>query len=424
MTKRKPISETHPYVAQQWHPDIDKNGGLKPEHCTSGMHRRILFKCPEPGCGHEWTALLYNAAISNPCPKCIGKVITDERLIKEWDEENRKPITAFKPYSRYKAKWKCSVNPAHRWSAPVYSRFAGNNCPFCANQATHPSESLLAIHPEIAEEWVHPIDPDTSLKPIDVVPGSHLKVLWKCKRYGHVTTQSVEKRVKSNGRCPKCHKPISRIELRIFTELKQLFPDAIQQYQAGKYAIDICIPRIKLFIEVDGWKSHRNRQHKDQEKNAFLRSNYMEWHLLRLRDERLPASNADELFTDQFKFDKPAMDQIIHYLELKGFIDKDSASEYTQNESFIGAELYEQLLPTIGQPSHKNSLTNFPLLVKEWHKTRNGKLAPEDFSKGANVRVWWSCSIFHYEWSARIDHRTGRHSRKGSGCPRCAGRKV
>jgi hypothetical protein len=150
----------------------------------------------------------------------------------------------------------------------------------------------------------------------------------------------------------------------------------------------------------------------------------MEWHLLRLRDERLPASNADELFTDQFKFDKPAMDQIIHHLELKGFIDKDSASEYTQNESFIGAELYEQLLPTIGQPSHKNSLTNFPLLVKEWHKTRNGKLAPEDFSKGANVRVWWSCSICHYEWSARIDHRTGRHSRKGSGCPRCAGRKV
>jgi hypothetical protein len=186
MTKRKPISETHPYVAQQWHPDIDKNGGLKPEHCTSGMHRRILFKCPEPRCGHEWTALLYNAVISNPCPKCIGKVITDERLIKEWDDENRKPITAFKPYSRYKAKWKCSVNPAHRWSAPVYSRFAGNNCPFCANQATHPSESLLAIHPEIAEEWVHPIDPDTSLKPIDCSSrftfksALEVQAIWTC----------------------------------------------------------------------------------------------------------------------------------------------------------------------------------------------------------------------------------------------------
>ena len=70
---------------------------------------------------------------------------------------------------------------------------------------------------------------------------------------------------------------------------------------------------------------------------------------------------------------------------------------------------------------YSNSLSNnFPLLAKEWHKTKNGKLTPNNFTSGSNNSVWWKCNVANdHEWKARIDHRTN-----GIGCPMCSNQKV
>ena len=42
-----------------------------------------------------------------------------------------------------------------------------------------------------------------------------------------------------------------------------------------------------------------------------------------------------------------------------------------------------------------------PILAKDWHPKKNGKLAPRDFLKSSNKKVWWKCSKGH-EWQAMI----------------------
>ena len=54
-------------------------------------------------------------------------------------------------------------------------------------------------------------------------------------------------------------------------------------------------------------------------------------------------------------------------------------------------------------------------LVKEWHKTKNGDLKPEDVSLKCNKKVWWQCSFCDNEWQATINDRSS-----GSGCLRCS----
>lgn len=61
--------------------------------------------------------------------------------------------------------------------------------------------------------------------------------------------------------------------------------------------------------------------------------------------------------------------------------------------------------------------TTHPDLAKEWGP-KNSR-PPEEFTKGSNVKVWWSCPGGH-EWEQTVNNRAGR----GSGCPYCSGNQV
>jgi hypothetical protein len=73
----------------------------------------------------------------------------------------------------------------------------------------------------------------------------------------------------------------------------------------------------------------------------------------------------------------------------------------------------------------------YPNIAKEWHRTRNGSLTPDDVSKRSGKKVWWMCpktckccNCLH-EYQATIDSRTPKPSGNlGSGCPFCAGKKI
>ena len=59
-----------------------------------------------------------------------------------------------------------------------------------------------------------------------------------------------------------------------------------------------------------------------------------------------------------------------------------------------------------------------PKLAREWHPKKNGKLTPNDVTKGSKKIVWWMCKKGH-EWEANINNRNN-----GKNCPYCAGRKI
>jgi len=62
-----------------------------------------------------------------------------------------------------------------------------------------------------------------------------------------------------------------------------------------------------------------------------------------------------------------------------------------------------------------------PILIKQWHPTKNGDSKPEGFTPGSSkIKIWWKCPKGDdHEWEATIKDRT-----RGGGCPCCSGQKV
>lgn len=69
-------------------------------------------------------------------------------------------------------------------------------------------------------------------------------------------------------------------------------------------------------------------------------------------------------------------------------------------------------------PGTNDFATKYPLLVSEWHPSKNEALKPCDVLPGTDKKVWWQCKHGH-EWQAEISSRA-----RGAGCPICAGRAV
>ena len=63
--------------------------------------------------------------------------------------------------------------------------------------------------------------------------------------------------------------------------------------------------------------------------------------------------------------------------------------------------------------------TLYPMVARQWHTARNGRLKASGVSAFSNRKVWWRCELGH-EWRADIKERTA----KKKGCPYCTGRRV
>ena len=64
-----------------------------------------------------------------------------------------------------------------------------------------------------------------------------------------------------------------------------------------------------------------------------------------------------------------------------------------------------------------------PNIAKEWHKTKNGDLTPDQVFNGSHKKVWWQCSKSKsHEWQAVIKSRSTENQKNG--CPFCSNRKV
>ena len=66
-----------------------------------------------------------------------------------------------------------------------------------------------------------------------------------------------------------------------------------------------------------------------------------------------------------------------------------------------------------GLQSSKKYLSDYPLLVAEWHPTKNKNKFPDDYLHKSNKKIWWKCEYGH-EWEAAIYSRVS-----GNGCPYC-----
>ena len=206
--RKKSLAETHPEIAKQWHPS--KNGDLTPYDITPGSSKKVWWKCPK-GDDHEYSSIVAGRTRGRKCPICTGNKVVksnslgtlNPELAKEWHPSKNGDLTAYDitPGSSKKVWWKCPKGDDHEWeTSPNHRKYQG--CSICAGKKVVKSNSFGTLNSELAKEW-HPLK-NGDLTPYDVLPNSHKKVWWKCRKGDdHEWLSQVSSRFRGS-KCPIC----------------------------------------------------------------------------------------------------------------------------------------------------------------------------------------------------------------------------
>ena len=199
------LATVRPDLVEDW--NYEKNIGIEPHEYLAGSNKKIWWRCSI--CSYEWETTISNRSRGNGCPKCAGKIVTEQtslsalhpELIQEWayDMNHEMRPEDFLSGSEKKVWWRCSKG--HVWNASIVHRVNGNGCPYCGNKIVlRGFNDLATTYPELALEW------DTvknTIAPDQVLSGSNKKVWWKCKK-GHSWEAAISNRIRGTG-CPYCN---------------------------------------------------------------------------------------------------------------------------------------------------------------------------------------------------------------------------
>lgn len=272
--------------------------------------------------------------------------------------------------------------------------------------------NLQVMKPSLASEW-HPIK-NSSLKPFHVTPSSNKKVWWICSR-GHEWATSVRVRNRGTG-CPYCSGRLATED----TCLEAINPHLAREWHLTKN--DTLTPKdITAFSHKRVWwicgKGHEWQAsvgHRTYGTGCpycagklACDDNCLQTLNPKLAKEWHPTRNG-----------KLRPKDVTVGRNKKVWWICDSGHEW---EASIANRNRGARCPYCSGKlvSDENCLQNTnPVLVIEWHYTKNGRLTPKAVSSGSHKMVWWTCKRGH-EWQAAVFSRS-----KGVGCPYCAGQKV
>lgn len=250
-----------------------------------------------------------------------------------------------------------------------------------------------------------------------MLPGSDVRVWWNCKQ-GHSWKTSIKHRALRNTSCPLCSNQTSKIDVRIYTEVKSLFTDSEIRKKFGKYELDLYIPSLKLGIEFDGKFFHEKRLEQDVNKNNLFKRKGIA--IGRIRERGLKRISVLDQFIDNY------IDEFFIVECALSIISKFASPQeikniefYTSQRKFNSDDEYKSIISALPNPLIGHSfIENFPELAMEWHPKKNGDLLPENVYKSSSDRVWWKCENNH-EYEMTVNKRAN-----GRNCPYCSNQRV
>jgi hypothetical protein len=270
--------------------------------------------------------------------------------------------------------------------------------------------NLLFKSPLVASEW-HPTKNGT-LTPDKVVNSSAKRVWWKCRR-GHEWQTRVYSRTIDGSNCPICNQNgISKIELRIYHELKKVFGNVQHGSKIYGCEIDIYMPDFNLGIEYDGAYWHNGKESKDNLKIDRLCEKGIR--LIRIRQVPLELLSTFDICHNKNQSIFGLIKSLLNKMEGMSVVNERSKN-YQNRKTFMNDVEYNKSVARMPLPNIGNSLLEkFPEIASEWNYEKNGALKPEHTEAKSGAKVWWKCKNNH-EWKARIANRTFCKS----GCPFC-----
>lgn len=328
-------------------------------------------------------------------------------------------VSAVTAKSHKKVWWKCAAGFDHEWTAPVSNRTLGRGCPFCSGKAVTRSNSLAALHPEIAREW-HP-EKNGQLTPFDVSPGSSKKIWWQCKKFSdHVWDAPTKARVKGGG-CSFC----SGKRVAVSNSLATKYPEIAAQWHKSKNGDltpqDVIAGGVKKYW----WQCEKFPDHSWL---ATISNRIKGSGCGVCRGFYAAASNSLEALFPQLALQwHPTKNGDIQPFDVVVGSNKKywwkcpEGEDHEWDESPINRTYKGFGCPICSGRrviASSSLAVRFPEIAREWHPEKNGDLTPFDVTPSSNQLVWWKCSavIFH-DWQAPPNRRT--RAGREAGCPGC-----
>ena len=178
-------------------------------------------------------------------------------LAKQWHPTKNGDLTPldFTRRSGIKVWWKCKKGNDHEWKSSIDNRVNGKGCPICSGQKTVLSNCLATLRPDLAKQW-HPTK-NKDLTPFVIMPGSGIKVWWKCdKGDDHVWQARVVSRNKGSG-CIICSGQKTVLSNCLATKR----PELINQWHPTKNGNLTPFDIMPSSNKKIWWKCNKNHHH-------------------------------------------------------------------------------------------------------------------------------------------------------------------
>ena len=419
----KPLSETHPAIAAEWHPTL--NPDLTPDKVSSGSHKKFWWI---DSLGHTWaTSPKHRTVSGSNCPYCSGNNVLSgfndletkfPDIAKEWHPTLNGDKTPSQVFGGGRAKFWWLGKCGHEWETPIQVRIRGSGCPYCVGSNTKVLSGFNDLEtkfPDIAKEW-HPTK-NGDLLPKQVLAGVKLKVWWfgKC---GHEWDTEVSSRVRGHG-CPICS---GRRVLQGFNDLATTNPEICSEWHPTKNGglspseVSLGSHVMVWWIDQYGheWESRINKR--TQGRNCPICSGHKvvigvndlaslrpdiakEWH---------PTKNGDlspaSITTSS--------GLLVWWLGECGHEYKSRLASKTLG---VGCPYCSGTKLLLG---FNDLQSRHPALAAEWHPTKNGDLTPSSVHGGQPRSYWWLGACGH-EWKQLLTSRAS-----GRGCSYCVGKEI
>jgi len=432
------LRESNPRYLREWHPHL--NDKLSPSDLAFKSNKKVWWQC---SLRHDFLMSPYKRSVGQGCPKCglvtRAKSAAVNRLSKRgslakhypevskwWDTQKNEGVqpSDITSSSAKKFWWQCEKG--HSYSASPGNRIRGKGCPICGivrarvkftETIVKQRGSLYSNHPELMESWDQ--ERNGNLDPCRVPARGDTIVWWKCSRGHSWATQVKQRTVMATG-CPHCRPNTSRLEIRIYTELKALFPKTNWRIKVKGFEADVICPELGVAVEIDGYPWHKGRENFE----ALKRKSFREQGLLmiQVRDKRLKLTEGPVVSysegEDNYRIVSKLMVLALELTEIDSFA-RNKVSEWLALGAFIGEEAYNKVLSYLPGPSPDDSFGSmFAELSKEWDEEKNFPLTPYLFHPKSNQKVWWRC-ISGHSYQMSMNKRSIKR-----GCPYCTGRRV
>lgn len=408
------LADARPEVVNSW--DRERND-CDPSEVSRGSNTKRFFLC-ELGHSYQMSVSSWSRQ-GRRCPVCSNRQVNQgfndlesqaPELAKEWNSAKNGELMPIDivPGSNRKVWWLGACG--HEWEASPNKRMSGRGCPVCQNLLLVAGvNDLAATHPSLAAEW-HATR-NRELGPENVVWGTHRKVWWQgpC---GHEWESAVVARASSKATgCPYCG---GRSILPGFNDVASL-PIArhwdLEKNKVTIQSVNRGTPR-KVWWRCDSGHSY-----------------LMQVNLKVKRPMSCPVCSRKVLQAGVNDLATTHPDLLLEWdFEKNSGLDPASVSSGTRTKAWwkcnrghswsqgidarqrFGCPYCSGRYPVLGET---DLATTHPLLVAEWHPSRNRK-APSEVSFGSEYKAWWFGPCGH-EWLQPVGVRV-----KGSGCPQCA----